>query len=66
MEESNRKLSTEQLMLMLGRKDIDMEILMYENSNLKKEIQRLEERVQELYDENVKLGGNISHDSSNI
>lgn len=61
MEESNRSLSTEQLMLMLGRKDIDMEILMYENSNLKKEMQRLESRVQELYDENLKLGGGITH-----
>lgn len=63
MSEQNRSLSTEQLMLMLGRKDIDMEILMYENSNLKKEIQRLEQRVQELYDENLKLGGGVTHDN---
>ncbi len=61
MEDQERKLSTEQLMVMLGRKDIDIEILATENNRLKNELQKLEQRNQELHDENLKLGGGMTH-----
>ena len=57
------KLSMHQYFVMLGRKDVEMEILASQNSELRKQVKDLKNRNQELYDENITLGGKTSHES---
>lgn len=60
-KENKNALSTNQIFIMLGRKDYEIELLMTKFSELKKENDNLRNENQKLYDENIKLGGNISH-----
>lgn len=61
MDSNSRKMSTTQFYIMLGKRDVEIEYLVNETKELLKKVQELERRNQELFDENVQLGGGISH-----
>jgi hypothetical protein len=61
MDNNSRKMSTTQFYIMLGKRDVEIEYLVNETKELLKKVQELERRNQELFDENVQLGGGISH-----
>jgi len=58
---TDRKMNTNQLYAMLGKRDVEIEYLISQNKEMLQQIQELKQKNQELFDENIKLGGSAHH-----
>lgn len=63
--QEGKRINIDKLFSMIGKRDWEIERLADENKNMLKQIQELQKKNQDLYDENIKLGGGTSHASNN-